>query len=526
MKDILKILHARTAGHVLVTLNFLLTFALLHKSAAQSVLTTVQLWEALQSPVDAGPVLLGGRTFTLTGDLSPASLSKAVELQGPGTLLVTTTNPLITAATATAALRLSRVTIVFATSRSTFPLRGPLPFINTTSLPLQATDLSVSQLSGFGLFESAFFQAPDVLASLREASASSGLTGAPYTSAAVLSIAKGNVNFTASLLIPFVGACFSGADTFAYDSASLKRAMSQSIYKSIYVTQDIQVSMTDFYYQRPVNLTGRSVLLYGCNSSLDLNYNYTRHSVCVGPGAILELTGLSFINSPTMNQLFWPRQQPALLGWVGVEPQGQCWISSCNITSPDPSSLSGYLSTLANRMRADGLPSEQLSFTAYGQSEALISSWTLSGAHWISSPGVTAAAAAATMWKFTGVWVKTEPPRACMSSKGVPGVRVSSGRQLRQVIGDPLIPSIEIVDHIKLLPTEWPPEVSGPADGQIFVNNGTYKEIYACHPVQGERYTIDFGDLGQVRYRIHCGAGVGVMHLGQAGMGQPQLGEV
>lgn len=500
MKGIPIVLHARTAGYVLVTLNFFVTLALLQESAAQPVLTTVQLWEAMQSPVDAGPVVLGGRTFTLTGDLSPASLSRAVELQGPGTLLVTTTNPLITSAAATAALRLSRVTVVYATSRSTFPLRGPLPFVNTTSLPLQATELSVSQLSGFGLFESAFWQAPDVVASLRNASASSGLTGAPYTSAAVLSIAKGNINLTASLLIPSVGACFSGADIFAYDSASLKRALSQSIYQSIYVTQDIQVSATDFFYQRPVNLTGRSVLLYGCNSLLDLNYNYTRHSVCVGPGAVLQLTGLSFINSPVMNQLFWPKHLPALLGWVDVEPQGQCWMSSCNITSPDPSSLSAYLSTLANRTRADGLPSEQLSFTAYGPSEALISSWTLSGTNWISSPGIPAGAAAATMWKFTGVWVKTEPPRPCMSSKGVPGVRVSSGRQLRQVIGDPLIPSIEIVDHITFLPTEWPPEVSGPDDGQIFVNNGTYKEIYACHPVPGERYTINFGDLGQVRY--------------------------
>lgn len=64
------------------------------------------------------------------------------------------------------------------------------------------------------------------------------------------------------------------------------------------------------------------------------------------------------------------------------------------------------------------------------------------------------------------------------------GIRVSSGKQLRQLMGDDLIPALEIVNNLTFVESEWPPEASGPAGGQIFVNGEQAAGVYG-HLVTG-----------------------------------------
>lgn len=83
-------------------------------------------------------------------------------------------------------------------------------------------------------------------------------------------------------------------------------------------------------------------------------------------------------------------------------------------------------------------------------------------------------------------------------------VQVSSGRELRQMIQDPLIPSVEIINDITLVRSEWPPEANGPDKVNGTTINVMKKfEIKACHPKAGQRYTIDAGDIGQIIFAFN-----------------------
>ncbi|KXZ44771.1 hypothetical protein GPECTOR_62g886 [Gonium pectorale] len=236
--------------------------------------------------------------------------------------------------------------------------------------------------------------------------------------------------------------------------------------------------------------------MYGCpGTTIDTNFNWTRHSILVAAGGTLTLQGLRFTNTPLMNQLFWPRFLAPLLGLVDVSLGGGCYLNSCSISSPATADLAMHLSSFHNNT---GLSeAAKPTFNVVNGSSVTIARWRLTGeAVWHGSPGVPVAVAAASFWDFTNVSVTVMPPVPCRSSLGVQGIKVSTGYQLRQLIGDPDIPALEIVNNVTLLASEWPPEASGPATGQLFVNKT--KEIYACHPEPGQRYTINWGDLGQV----------------------------
>lgn len=81
------------------------------------------------------------------------------------------------------------------------------------------------------------------------------------------------------------------------------------------------------------------------------------------------------------------------------------------------------------------------------------------------------------------------------------GPQVRTGRELRQMIEDPLIPAVEVIHDIVWSSDEWPAEADGPSPWfpGIILMNKTFT-ISACHPKPGARYTIDFSNLGQVLF--------------------------
>lgn len=90
------------------------------------------------------------------------------------------------------------------------------------------------------------------------------------------------------------------------------------------------------------------------------------------------------------------------------------------------------------------------------------------------------------------------PPNSAPPQSAPPPLRSSQLRFAQLRAAPPRSappPPPQVVGSLTVLPSEWPPEASGPAGGQIFVN-GT-KEVYACHTTPGSRYTIDFADIGQ-----------------------------
>ncbi|KAG2500502.1 hypothetical protein HYH03_001280 [Edaphochlamys debaryana] len=278
----------------------------------------------------------------------------------------------------------------------------------------------------------------------------------------------------------------------------MRLALANPNVTSVFVYQNTTLSYGDFNFANSVNLTApRAVQLYGCvGTQVDVNQNWTRAGITVGWGASLSISGLTFTNTYLMNQLLWPRYFAPLLSLVDTTLGGVCSLSSVTLLTPDKSNLALYMAEYANStsLSGDALPV----YTAAPNGTAVsIARWVLSGASfWPPSPGISPAVAASSRWELTNVGVYTQPFTQCLSSTGIPGVSVRSGAELRQLLSDPLIPAIQVVNDITFVASEWPPETSGPADGQLFVN-GT-KEVYACHPNPTGRYTIDFGNLGQM----------------------------
>ncbi|KAG2483656.1 hypothetical protein HYH03_017459 [Edaphochlamys debaryana] len=284
-----------------------------------------------------------------------------------------------------------------------------------------------------------------------------------------------------------------------WDSGTLRTALADEDVTSVFVFQDVLLSILDFNFARTVNLSGpgRSVNLYGCpGTAINVQYNWTRAGITVGWGASLSISGLTFTNTYLMNQPLWPRYFAPLLSLVDVVPYGTCRLSSVSLVTPDKSDLALYMADYANStsLSGDALPV----YTAAPNGTAVsIARWALSGASfWPASPGISESAANASVWDLTDVNVSTQPLTQCLSSTGVPGVVARSGAVLRQLLSDTFVTAIQVVNDITFVASEWPPEASSPDQGQVFVN-GT-KEVYACHPNPTGRYTIDFGNLGQV----------------------------
>ncbi|GIL53854.1 hypothetical protein Vafri_9483 [Volvox africanus] len=453
------------------------------------------LWQLLQSQPEI--VSLGGSPWRWLGNVS-VKLRTSVIIAGPGSLIIETPNSVITGSGDEASLTLRDITLfynstVLRTSASyMFPASyGPFPAFNGSSLKLTFINVTVIAQHGTLRNISGFWSAPDLLAALQPQYNGVKELGPQR----LQSYSLAGTSVTNMLLLPSNTAveCFSGGVVVS-DSLSLREAMDRTDVSSIFVYKNITLMPMDFNYSLPVNISGnRSINLYGCpGTRINTNYNYSRFGVQISASGTLSLSGLIFDDSPLVNQLFWPHFLAPLLGLIYVGVGGGCSIQDSTINSPDGSDLQAYLSTFS-KLTAEARPV----YSSNSSNSAVISSWDVTGGDvWETSPGVTRDAASTSFWRLRNVSVVTNPPGACLSSNGTPGINVDTGRGFKDLINDTAIPAIRIVGDIKLLASEWPPEASGPAGGQINVTG--YKEVFACHPVPGERYTIDFGNLGQV----------------------------
>ncbi|KAG2431643.1 hypothetical protein HYH02_013220 [Chlamydomonas schloesseri] len=504
---------ALRAGQVAL---LVLTSALLLAAQRTAAATDDEFWQQLESST---LVELKGGTWTWQSRVSPSALSRNVSIIGPGVIRIETSASVLLG-TGASVLTLRDVVCVFAAgalNSSAGPLpvtAGPIAAVNTTSLGLILQNVQVlASFSALGTV-SGFWAASTLLNNIIDVATGLAAPSLVQGPLKVPSIELGRVSATDLLLLPTDGerqeatSCYtSGVPVF--DSTTLRQALGNPRASTIFVYQGFLLSPVDFSFRAPANITGSrgDVTLYGCaGTALDVNLNYTRGSVVVGGGGGLAIRGLRFTNSPLMNQLLWPRNLSPLLPLVDCEVGGRVALEDVGILTPVAEDLAAYLGAFVDGSYGSGgggsgsggggegalLPV----YSAANSSHVAISRWRLTGAMWEPSPGISAAAAAASVWDFTNVNATTLPPTACLSSNGVQGIRVSSGKQLRQLLSDDLIPALEIVGNITFVPSEWPPEASGPAGGEIFVN-GT-KEVYACHPNPGSRYVIDFGDLGQV----------------------------
>ncbi|GLI68305.1 hypothetical protein VaNZ11_012666 [Volvox africanus] len=449
-------------------------------------------WQQLKSQTEI--ISLGGSPWRWLGNVS-VTLNTSVIIAGPGSLIIETLNSVITGSGDQASLTLRDITLFYNTSVlriNMFPASyGPFPAFNGSSLKLTFVNVTVMAQHGTLSDISGFWSAPGLLAALQPQ-----YTGVQELGPQRLeSYSLAGINMTNMLLLPSNAAfeCFSGG-VLVSDSLSLREAMDQTDVSSIFVYKNVTLMPMDFNYSHPVNITGnRSISIYGCpGTRINTNYNYTRFGIQISASGTLSLSGLIFDDSPLINQLFWPSFLAPLLGLVYVGMGGGCSITDSTINSPDGSDLQAYLSTFSN-LTAAARPV----YSSSSSNSAVISSWNVTGGDvWSPSPGVTRATASASFWRLRNVAVLTNPPGTCLSLNGTPGINVDTGRGFKELINDTAIPAIRIVGDIKLVASEWPPEASGPAQGQINVTG--YKEVFACHPVPGERYTIDFGNLGQV----------------------------
>lgn len=150
-----------------------------------------------------------------------------------------------------------------------------------------------------------------------------------------------------------------------------------------HILQDLLLSPADFSFRYPVNITGGrgNVTLYGCGTTtVDVNFNYTRHSVVAGGGGALTVRGLRFTNSPLMNQLLWPRNLSPLLPLVDCEVGGRVALVDVAILTPMADDLAAHLDAFTNG--SNGNAALAPVYTSANISHVAISRWRLTGA-WV-----------------------------------------------------------------------------------------------------------------------------------------------
>lgn len=307
--------------------------------------------------------------------------------------------------------------------------------------------------------------------------------------------------------------CFQGG-SIAYDSATLKAGLSRGA-RSILVGQDILLSHLDFQFAAPLVIVNHSMVVYGCSmEQLDLNYDHTRAGISLREGGRLTLHALSIMNAHIMPRLFWPTKLAPLISLFTVYAGGGLTAQNCSIASPMPSQLQQLLDLPVLKSAGPGLAPDYEWMGNDTMQAVFIRSWRMDRRLWpliLPTPAVINPADA--FWQFTNVTVTTSGFSCWDLNEGSPGIRVDSGAKLKELLADDLIKRMEIAADITFIKSEWPKESSSPLQGQLSIRRTRSLKIRACHPVAGQRYNIDFGNLGQVVFVFGNLTWKGDMHM-------------
>ncbi|KAG2453273.1 hypothetical protein HYH02_002596 [Chlamydomonas schloesseri] len=305
-------------------------------------------------------------------------------------------------------------------------------------------------------------------------------------------------------------------------------------------------------------IISRTVTLYGCGGAIasggpaviDTALNATRGGIYLGPGVRLLLRNLSFANLPAgagSQPPLWPPTpaaagpSPLTLPLMAAAVGASVSLVGVRLSTPAALDLRAHVGAYAAAAAAAaGGSSSSSSATGFALEEGeggLVSLHVgrlrlLGDSLWSPSPGIDRDTAAASAWDLTDVTVVSSAPPlpltvgtpplspACLSSRGLPGIRAATGPQLRQLLADPLVPAVQVVADITFRRSEWPPEARSVLSGRVgrcrmgagvnltVIVTGA-KEVFACAPGGGNtsggsgpgaprRFVVNFGDLGTV----------------------------